>query len=74
MKKLSYMMKSIPMKFDIEGMLILIIKHYLFSKEWLRENHNCSLHMKEIAKDVLLGRISRNHSQVATTDLRRFYI
>ena len=25
--------------------------------------------MKEFAKDVLLGRISRNHSQVATTDL-----
>jgi hypothetical protein len=26
---------------------------------------------KEFAKDVPLGRISRNHSQAATTDLRR---
>ena len=67
-----YMMKSIPMNFGTEGKLILTIKHYLFSKIWLKEYQNCSLHMKEFAKDVLLGRISRNHSQAATIDLRRF--
>jgi hypothetical protein len=65
-------MKSIPLNFDIEGMLILTIKHYLFSKIWLKEYHNYSLHMKEFAKDVLLERISRNHSQATTIDLRRF--
>jgi hypothetical protein len=37
MKKLSYMTKSIPMNFGTEGTLILIIKHYLFSKGWLKE-------------------------------------
>jgi hypothetical protein len=31
-----------------------------------------SLHTKESAKDVPLGRISRNHSQATITDLRRF--
>jgi hypothetical protein len=60
------------MNFGTEGMLILIINHYLFSKGWLKEYQNCNLHMEEFAKDVLLGRISRNHSQETTTDLRRF--
>jgi hypothetical protein len=72
MKKLLYMTKSTLMNFGIEGTLILIIKHYPFSKEWLKEYQSCSLHMKDSAKDVLLGRISRNHSQAAITDLRRF--
>jgi hypothetical protein len=66
------MMKSIPMRFGTEGTLTLTIKHYLFSKEWLKEYQSCSLHMKESAKDVLLGRISRNHSQETIIDLRRF--
>jgi hypothetical protein len=72
MKKPSYMMKSIPMNFGTEGTLILTIKHCLFSKRWLKEYQNYSLHMKEFAKDVLLERISRNHFQAATIDLRRF--
>jgi hypothetical protein len=66
------MTKSTPMNFGIEGMLILTIKNYLFSKRWLKEYHNYSLHMKEFAKDVLLKRISRNHSQATKIDLRRF--
>jgi hypothetical protein len=65
-------MKSIQINFSIEGTLILIIKHYLFSKRWLKEYQNHSLHMKEFAKDVPLERISRNHFQAATIDLRRF--
>jgi hypothetical protein len=72
MKKLLYTTKSTPMSFGTEGMLTLTIKHYPFSKGWLKEYQSCSLHMKESAKDVLLGRISRNHSQATTTDLRRF--
>ena len=72
MKKLLYMTRSTLMNFDIEGTLTLTIKHYLFSKEWLKEYQNCSLHMKEFAKDVLLERISRNHFQATTIDLRRF--
>jgi hypothetical protein len=63
MKNLLYMMKSIPMNFGIEGTLISTIKHCLFSKRWLKEYQNYSLHMKEFAKDVLLERISRSHSQ-----------
>jgi hypothetical protein len=72
MKRLSYMMKSIPMNFGIKGVLMSTIKHYLFSKRWLKEYQNCSVHKKEFAKDVLLERISRNHSQEATIDLKRF--
>jgi hypothetical protein len=72
MKKLSYIMKSTLMRFGIEGMLTSTIKHYLFSERWLKEYNNRNLHMKESARDVPLGRISRNHSQATTTDLRRF--
>ena len=72
MMKPLYMMKSIPMNFGIEGMLISTIKHYPSSKRWLKEYQNYSLHMKEFAKVVLLERISRNHFQAATIDLRRF--
>jgi hypothetical protein len=61
-----------PTSFGIEGTLTLTIKHYPFSKGWLKEYQSCSLHIKKSAKDVLLERISRNHSQAATTDLRRF--
>ena len=71
MKKLSYMMKSTLMSFGIEGTLTSTIKNYLFSKRWLKEYQNYSLHMKEF-RDVLLERISRNHSQATTIDLRRF--
>jgi hypothetical protein len=72
MKKLLYTTKSTPMSFGTEGMLTLTIKNYPFSKGWLKEFQSCSLHLKESTKDVLLERISRNHSQAATTDLRRF--
>ena len=65
-------MKSIPMKFGIEGMLISTIKHYLSSKRWLWEYQNYNIHMKEFAKDVLLVRMSRNHSQVAIIDITKF--
>jgi hypothetical protein len=72
MMKPLYMMKSIPMNFGIEGMLISTIKHYPSSKIWLKEYHNYSVHMKEFAKDVLLVRMSRNHSQATIIDLRKF--
>jgi hypothetical protein len=48
------MKKSIPMNFGTKGKLILTINHYLFSRRWLKEYQNYSLHMKEFAKDVLL--------------------
>jgi hypothetical protein len=64
-------MKSIPVKFGIEGMLISTIKHYPSSKIWLKEYQNYSLHMKEFAKDVLLVRMLRNHSQEEIIDLRK---
>jgi hypothetical protein len=60
------------MKFGTKGTLILIIKHYPFSKEWLKEYQSCNLHTEESVKDVPLGRISRNHSKEAITDLRIF--
>ena len=71
MMKLLYMMKSIPMNFGIEGMLISTIKHYPSSKILLKEYHNYNLHMKEFAKDVLLVRMLINHSQAPKIDLRK---
>jgi hypothetical protein len=71
MMNLLYMMKEIQMNFGIEGMLISTIKHYLSSKRWLWEYHNYNLHMKEFAKDVLLVRMLRNHSQAAIIDLMK---
>jgi hypothetical protein len=71
MMKPLYMMKSIPVKFGIEGMLISTIKHYPSAKIWLKEYQNYSLHMKEFAKDVLLVRMLRNHSQEEIIDLRK---
>jgi hypothetical protein len=47
-------------------------KVYPSSKTWLNEYQNYILHMKEFEKDVLLVRISRNHSQAAIIDLRKF--
>jgi hypothetical protein len=64
-------MKSIPMNFGIEGMLISTIKYYISLKIWLKEYQNYNLHMKEFAKDVLLVRILRNHSQATIIDLRK---
>jgi hypothetical protein len=46
-------------------------QNYPFSKGCFKEYHNCNLHMKESAKDVPLGRISRNHSQATPTDLSK---
>jgi hypothetical protein len=71
MKKIQYMTKSSLMRFGIEGMLISIIRHYLSLEKWFKEYHNSNPHMKEFSKDVPLGKISRNHSQVATTDPRK---
>ena len=40
-------------------------------KKWLKEYQNYSLHMKDFAKDVLLVRMLRNHSQATIIDLRK---
>ena len=71
MMKPLYMMKSVPMKFFIEGMLILTIKHYLSSINWLKGYQNYNRHMKEFAEDVHLVKMLRSHSQVAIIDLRK---
>jgi hypothetical protein len=71
MMKLLYMMKSIPVNFGTEGMLILTIKHYLSSKRRLKQYQNYNLHMKEFAEDVLLVKMLRSHSQATIIDLRK---
>jgi hypothetical protein len=71
MMKLLYMIKSIPLNFGIEGMLILTIKHYLSSRKLLKEYRNYNLHMKEFAKDAHLVKILRIHSQVEIIDPRK---
>jgi hypothetical protein len=71
MMKLLYMMKSIPMNFGIEGMLILTIKHYLSLRKWFKEYQKYNLHMKEFVEDVHLVKMLRSHSQVAIIDLRK---
>jgi hypothetical protein len=59
------------MNFGIECMLISTIKHYPSSKRWWKEYQNYSLHMKEFAKDVLLVRMLRNHSEATIIDIRK---